>query len=492
MSPEVDAMEPADYQKLLATFEAEIREGRESTVRSKIATLNFAKVPRSFLLPLAQVCRRSGLVNEGIRLLSHVVRAGRPAEAPPTQLELAEYGALLTQNGSVNEAQELLAKVDERSVPLVHLYRGFCHVVSWDYEGAIPHYLRMLQTDLDPYTKLIAFVNLSAGYVSTGCTKEALACIAQTLAQAEAAKAVRLQGNLYELRAQVYLQNGAFAKCEADLSQANLILRQSGSLDKLFVDKWSANLSALRDGDTTELTAFKFKARDFGHWESIREADLYLLKVGFDQHQFDHLYFGTPYDGYRKRILREIAGEPSDTFFFHGATSKYMDLSSGDIVGLSAHLKAGRKIHQLLVALTQDLYAPRSIPHLFCLLYPDEHFDPETSVSRVRQVIVRLRQWLSRMRVPLTVELLKNGYRMVVGPDFSLMYHRGKSVVRSPDEILLDQLTQIFHGKRFSLVEAQESLNVSNARIVRLLYNSVKQGQINKFGGGRGTRYSVA
>ncbi|MGE4132412.1 MAG: hypothetical protein AB7F86_12290 [Bdellovibrionales bacterium] len=484
-------MDSTDYRNLLAAFEAEIREGRESTVKSEIEALNFAQVPREFLLPLARVCRRSGLLSEGIRLLARVVRPGKHIESPPSQLELAEYGALLTQNGSVAEAQELLSSVDENQVPLVNLYRGFCHVVSWDYEGAIPHYLKMLEAEADSYTKLIARVNLSASYVSTGRGEEARECIKQTLIEAETVKAVRLQGNLHELRAQVYLQEGSFSKCEADLAQANMIFQKSGSLDRLFVEKWAAILAALRDGDTSKLISFKFKARDLGHWESIRETDLYLLKINFEQNPFDHLYFGTPYAGYRNRILREIDGVPSEAFSLNGARSRYMDLSTGAVVGLSADLRAGGKIHQLLVALTQDLYAPRSIPHLFGLLYAGEYFDPETSVSRVRQVIVRLRRWLLASGLPLSIELIKNGYRVVVDSDFSLIY-RGPSVVKSTDEILIAQLAQIFPGRRFSLEEAKQSLNLSSAKAVRLLYSSVKQGQIKKVGGGRGTRYLVA
>ena len=61
------------FETLIQRCDAEIRAGHPQYVSRHLSSLNAARAPKEFRLPLANICRRAGLFTLGLRLLSRTV-----------------------------------------------------------------------------------------------------------------------------------------------------------------------------------------------------------------------------------------------------------------------------------------------------------------------------------------------------------------------------------------------------------------------------------
>jgi hypothetical protein len=125
------------FELLISECDADIRAGRSAQAAKRLQQLNSVRVPREFRLPLANICRRAGLLNLGMRLLTPIVHPERAkAGVQATSAEMAEYGVLLHRLGATREALQTLDKADPRQVPDALLFRSFCHFSEWEFSGA--------------------------------------------------------------------------------------------------------------------------------------------------------------------------------------------------------------------------------------------------------------------------------------------------------------------------------------------------------------------
>ncbi|NJL24507.1 MAG: hypothetical protein HC902_04620 [Calothrix sp. SM1_5_4] len=170
-----------------------------------------------------------------------------------------------------------------------------------------------------------------------------------------------------------------------------------------------------------------------------------------------------------------------------------MDLSDGRVDSSESQdtLKAGRKLHHILTALTSDLYEPVNTGNLFGTLYPEEHFDVHSSPLRIRQVIHRTRSWLQRSHLPIQIEHHASGYRITLTGPVRIRLTR-ESALRKPDQLLWDTLEREFSGKSFSAKEAMTRLKLSPSGFQRLAAAACARGDLTRAGKGKATRYSIS
>jgi tetratricopeptide (TPR) repeat protein len=454
----------ANYRELISECDALLKAGALAAVKKRLSKLNLAQVPREARLDLAKICRRAGLISQGLRLLQPLIRHERSLDGPAGDGEICEYAALLSRNGSVAEAEALLRPIEAGRRPDALLYLGFCHVLTWSYAEAASCFEAYLRLPVPDYSKLIARVNLAAACLATG--REAAALTNETLEQALSAGAGRLAGNVLEIRAQIHIQNGDFEKARADLASASGIFGGARGYDTLLIRKWRSVLASLESGRAGPLKRFRACAVRARHWESVREADLFRLKVEPEAELFDHLYFGSPMPEYRRRLHRLLGMVPGAEYLWGRKPGAVLDL---------AMLKPGQIVHRTLSALTRDFYVSRNTGTLFADLYPGEYFDPYSSPLRVRQALKRSRDWLRARGLPLSVDSDPGGYRLSF---------QGPLALRIGAEPAPE-----WPERSFSADELCRRLKISRSTGLRLCAQAIAQGKLTKINRGRSTKY---
>ncbi len=471
-----------ELKTLIVWCDDHLKRGSLKPVVAELRKLNLAKIPRELRWPLAQICRRSNQISTGLRLLSKVIHGNRLDPAIPE--EILEYSALLARNGSIEEGLRRIGDLDGTSLPEVFFMRGYCHVLQWNYSAAVGEFESYLKLVPMGYLSLIVRTNLAASYLGTGRFHEAGELIAENVEIAKQQGAHRLLGNALELRAQLAYASRRFTDCESCLHEAERLVAGEEHY-RMFVAKWQAVLSARREGSYAPLLKFRKEAVRLRHWDTVREADLYALVVKFDQGLMDFLIFGTPSDHYRRRIHLETGGNPSPEFLWGGRRKKKLRLSdpgSGRITG--------SKVHQLLVHLCSDFYGTLSVGALFGKLFPDEYFDIRSSDERIRQLIKRLRAWISSENLDMAVEY-DGGYAMRLGPGTAVEIELGAKPV-PPRDLLFDNLAREFTGQRqFSSREAMVAFDISKSTANRVLTEMVDKGILIRIGSGRSVQYQV-
>ena len=485
------------FRRALERCEENVRRAEVNLARRELLALDWPKCPRSDRLLGAALCRRTGLVQLGLRALAPVVRGLRGTESrrevDPTPAESAEYGVLLQRAGAVPEALRVLGGVDVAKAPEALLYRAFCLFNVWDYEASIAPLSEFQTRGDDPYLRLVARVNRLAALAAIGRHQEAVDEFDSTVTLARNLGAVRLAGNCHEILAQTWIATGEWTKAEEALGEARRLLPEIGTLEGLFVAKWKAVLVALRDGELARLVAFRELAARQGDWESVRESDLFALKASYEPALHERLHFGTPFTAYRERAVRELGRSVNATsvsFGVGGFGAPTLNLISPE-QSFPVAFGSGGQTHRALVALVSDQYRPQSLGGLFSALWPGDHFDPFSSPDRVHQVIRRLRRWLSQNSFPAEIVQFKGRWRLdTTGP--LLIRVDGAVEALSAEQALLRSLESAVGGRAFSAKEARTILGLSESGFQRWAVWALENGRASRFGAGPATRYALA
>ncbi len=478
------------YQDLIAECDRLIKSGKINQVIEIISNLVISQVPRSARYDLAKCCRRTGLINIGLRLLHPVIRGQKILDEPISAGEMCEYSALLARNGSVSEALALLKSVDTTTAPEALLHRGQCHIMNWEYAEAIEHFQYFLLSTADEYSKLIARVNLISGYIVLFQMKEASEILEETVALVQKAGASRLLANCYELWAQIYFWQNDFPKARQMLKWATGILDNAQSHDQLLILKTEAIMTSMEQQSNNALSELRNLAMQRKHWECVRDADLFMLKVAPNQKQLDHLVFGTPKIAYRHRIESLIGVASSPIYILGSEKGPQLNLLTGQVTGVDS-LPLGKKIHQVISALNRDFYVPTSVGALFHELYPDEYFDVDTSPFRIRQAILRTREWLQKNQIPASIQQSQGAYRFSITGEFGIRLELEQQVV-NPTMVRWQQLREKFlPGRSFTSEEVCYQMGWSRTTFRRLAEWACQAGQLNRSGVGKATLYHV-
>jgi hypothetical protein len=475
----------SEFKAFLEKCEALVREGRgrEATLGLK-RVKSVASVPRGDKLGYANLCRRTGLISRGLRALHPVVRPQRAVGEPASAQETAEYAALLQRAGATPEALLILNGLETRATPQVLLFRAFCHFNRWDYEAAEPNLREYLGLALTPYEKTVGQINLASALLVNGKWKEAGALLDELIAAALAQNYGRVAANALEMRAQARLSAGEFAAARADLNQAEELLRAESAQDVQFVHKWNAVGEALENGNLGKLLAYRARNVRQGIWENVREADLYLLRAKFHPRRFEHLYFGTPFAGYRARILRTLKTEvPAARYYLFGP-------GRGAVVDAES---AGPtpKIQAAVSLLVSDFYRPYSAAGIFSELYPGEFYNVETSPNRVRRLLGRTAAHFRGQGWPLAVVQRAGRFHLKFLGPLRFLVPRDPSM-RDANELRLARLSSQFGtADWFRTQDMREALAMSPSAFKRFAGWARAHDKMERSGATHATYYRI-
>lgn len=478
----------------VAQCDADIRGGQAHAAAKRLQQLNSNKVPREWRLPLANLCRRAGLLNLGMRLLTPIVHPERASHGvQATSAEIAEYGVLLHRIGATREALLTLEKVDTSLVPDALLYRSFCHFSEWEFAGATKALEAFLQQGAaTEYMQLVARVNLASAYIGESKFFAALELLKQNIEEARANKYSRLQGNCHELLAQIHLHQSDFTKARAELTTAEELLGGNQTFDQLFVKKWTAIAHGLENREVQPILQFRREALERGDWESVREADRFALKVDFDEARFMHLMFGTPFEGYRDLICKELGRSiESQAYLYGDQSAQQMNVSTGEVSD-GSQIAVGTKCHQLIEVLLRDLYRPQRLGAIFAELCPSEHFDLFSSPDRVHQLLRRTRRWIEAETLPIEISEEKGFYSLKMTGPFAFLVPLRRQPVDTMNRHFQKLYSSFKTSPAFTARQARVAVSLPRTSFQNFINWAIENGHVEKLGSNRDTCYRIS
>jgi hypothetical protein len=469
---------------LIQQCDSEIRAGRVREVRKRLTGLNLARAPRESRLPLATLCRRVGLYAQGLVLLRRLVRSERGAPTA-TAHERAEYAVLLLRSGAVPEALGMLKQIDPTEAHEALLYRAFGHFLQWEFREAIPILDRYLDHPLEPYATLIGRTNLAYAYAYSSWEKEyfepALKLARENIEITKAQGHTQLEKSGRAILAQIHIQGNDLESASKELVVARGGAPLENTNDHFLVTKWSLILEALQSMSSKPLERLRIAAARNHEWDALREADFYSLKIDFQPELYLHLYFGSPFDDFRRRCSEELGcREHPASYIFGTQDSTLLDLNTGEVEGFD--LSPGRQAHQLFEVLLRDLYQPLSVSGVFGALFPGEYFDVGSSPGRIHQIVRRARRWIDKTGASLKVEEEDGFYSLMLTGDFSFRIPLERFAINSP-RAHFERLKISFPPEvSFSAREVQQELGLPRATIYRLMNHWIEAGMLHWHG----------
>ncbi len=422
-------------------------------VRAKELLLSIKKssVPRVQLVEFCSLLRRLGLSHQVIEVLNPLVRPKARSLKRATELELVEYSGALVRLGLTSEAFSTLEGVDKNRSPRGYLIQGFAHIAESNYKDANDSFIRFLNLKKrgSAYEDLIAKVNLLQGYTFLRDHRSARQLILDLRKILNQEDYKFLYVALLEFESEILRQRGRYLQALAVVEEGIGLLGSSGTVDQLLILKQKAIVLASHKKDMSLLFDVRERAQKLGHVDTIRECDLFLGILKEDKALIQRLYWGTPYQHYRERILT-LAGKFIDekdlqTFQFFEAEGELVELEN--IKGL----KAGLLPHKLLKILLSDFYVGQSKIRIFNQLFYGEFYSPTHSSNRVQQVLQRLKLVIEKENLPFIVEESKGFFSIKVTRPITLTLEKTSQ----------PELKKYFPDKWFTVRDVEELYNVS-------------------------------
>ena len=478
-----------DYLELRRRCNDLLRAGKGRQVTLALADLDVEAIPKSERLPLAAIAKRAHLFALGLKILAPLMLQFEASGKPDPEV-LAEHGFLLHKIGSTSEAMRIFELVDAKAVPDVLFYKAFCHFSRWEYSEALTALeVYVGQNQVAPYQRLVGKVNLASARI-VAHDESASRTLEEVLSECRAGAHARLTANCLELGAQIAIRERRFAAAEEMLTESLGLLETDSTSDRLFAEKWRAVVIAERDGEVEPLIRVRASAKEHGHWETAREADRTIAKITGDEKLFNKLYFGSPFESYRRILTTNTNYRPPETFVI-GEGGKVLDVATGLLDGESL-TKPAQAIHRLIAGLLSDFYRPFKLGGLFAALFPNERFDVFHSPNRVYQAIHRAREFFAEKKIPFIIEEKDGFFRLTRTGELRMLLRNEARRPVSAESVQLLRLMEAMPGQEFATREAIAALGISETGAKRVLRYGLATGALVRVGSGIYTRYRRA
>lgn len=478
-------MNTQKYSDLLAQWDTQIREGRVVDLKKEFRKLNFKKIPRQFLVDFAHIARRLGQPDLIITLLNPIVRSEKKLQQPATTNEKAIYGLGLFRLGAFKEAEKILESIDANLDAQIYFYKASLYMNQWNYAKAVPLLRRyVLDSTITPYQRFVGELNICASLVSLKRNKAAVLAIKKLMKKLEKTDYNLLKGNLFEIKSQLHYNLEDYDQVIKDLETSDSLLKSADLVSRLFVTKWRilTDLQKNKKSDLPlkQLADFKIKAQEFREWELVRDCDMHLALFEKNKHLLLKVYWGTFFDKYKEKILNlglEKKIIDPDFYWEHGQTEKKIDL---------VELAPTKSIKLLFYFLTRDFYRPFRSTELFGLIYPDEFFNPQTSVKRLQTLIDRARRWLVSKKIPIEIKNYRNEYMIKATAPIQLKITQ----YFKSEDVKIDNYQRIQKIKAsFSSKDFAQAFEISQRTAVRIIKELCQKHRLKMTGFGSKRRY---
>lgn len=489
-------------QSSLQQFDLLIRSGKGNEVRHQLKRLDLKGVADNHRRDLADICRRVGMPNTGLKILTPLLKSVSRPEALPQEMQLI-YGILMIDIGVTSVGASLLARLDHRKVPKALLYQAIGHFHRWENSMAAP-LLReyVVASEISDYERVIGRLNLAAALVGLGQFSEAEEILNSLITEAREKSHQLVLGSSLELLGQIKCMMRDFAHARSLLFESVEVLKSTFVLPALWARKWLAIVEMFENGDDGPLKKIRVEALERSDFETVRDCDLFTASISKDQQLVNYIYFGTSFFGYRKRmkfILGDsltskvphsfrISREQNPVFELDLFSGKFLRTSKSQ--GSNSALEFASQSHELMVLLASDAYRPIRVGSIFMHLFPGELFDPTTSPSRVYMAVNRLRKLAADRDLSFQISQVKGQFRLVT-KGISLFYDHSL-VLDDFVDLTFERIRNKFSDNGFCTKDIETEFRLDLRAAQRRIKKYRQLGLIESHGAGRNSRYYLS
>jgi|GEM_PF-4006847 len=486
----------SNLEKELSQIDLKVRTGEVVEARKKLKLISRKVLEGEHLTWMANLCRRTGLYELGLRSLQEVVASEvNDFSLDARKKQEVEYALLLIRTGAGTTASERLKQPALDLIPSVYFARGIQALTVWDSGRASEAFLQYLSFNLNPYERLIGELNLMDAFLTSQKLDTQFDNLIVDFEQkARQSENSRVLANCLEIRAIVEIKRGQESKAQASIQEAKKVLSKEKDLGFVALQKAQSLLDAVTKKSVEPLAAYRRNCIANGNWEAARSADLEMLKMDPTQKRFDRIYFGSPFPTLRA-FLRQNFPEliVADRYRFGSLSGGTYRVQDG--VYRSHQLFEGAELLKCLSEhLFTDLYKPASIIDLGRALYPEIHEDHFQSRHNLMQLVQRLNKTFFVAGVPLKVRQERWKLQMTrLGP-LAIEVPANWQLSRPHRPQMKDHFNKLregFSNQSFKSKKAAELLSCSQPTAKRYLHQWVEEGRLAKSGVGRATRYKV-
>ncbi|WP_142701897.1 lipopolysaccharide assembly protein LapB [Bdellovibrio sp. ZAP7] len=480
-----------NYLKIIEASEELLRNGQVAKAAQNFKKIRLSKVVTKDAVHVAQFARRTGQITAGLKVLQRQISKKQTVDRQNLEFK-AEYANVLTLIGCVTEALGILAEVTTQSIPEALLAKSWCHFEVWEYSKAIPLLKKYVRVQSDEYLRLAGYVNLAEALLGAGDPVSAIAIATKAAAEAKRKYYTRLLANALHIRAQAYELQHDLAKSNSDLKQAMEIFGSSLTSDAFLIRRQIAINDSIRNKKAASLVKAKDEALGLGEYESLRHLDYKSLEIKFNNEVFNHLYYGSPYEHFRTRLLKRFPqGKIRRNYIWGDKSGTALDLSTENVHFGTKSVEITPQVHRLLLTLINDSYNPVRIGGIYSSSFPGSHFIADHSSTVVHQALKRLRQWFEENEIPLTVECTKRRYRLIQLKPVGIILSKD-SFKELEGLSTIQKLRRAFViAHEFGMTDAIDVLGISKASAHRALVSEIMSGNIEKKHKGRNTKYVI-
>ena len=479
-----------------------IKTGQFSLASQSLDKIPLSQITRSLALRTSNLARRCGKVKKSLKILNPIVRNPIQKQSA-TGAEMADYAFSLHRIGATFEADELLQRVNPEEAPSALFFRSILAFSKWEYSEARNWLTAYVQSDkISDYQKMMGRSNLVNILLYEKEFEKAQDEIQSLMKEATNKKLGLLKNICLEQQAESLIGLHRYEEATELLKVAAKTASDSGKRLQTWIWKWQTYTQAKQKNKESGIKfldkAIK-EATSKGAWEIHRDFDLFKVILFDDANAKKKLQYGTPFKNYLNRLPPSIESsrlEEPYSFVLNktlGTTPPTIDLNNQTITSNDTTEKIKLTATQIKVlnCLLVDFYRPRKWGELFNSVFPDQFFDPFSSINRLHQTLFRINSGLSKQNIGIKVTSDVHGCHLVAKAPYSFLLKRDRANQSnlSPNLILLKN--QISRDSEFTIDSLSPILEGDKRTHQRIIKDLISEGKVVRLGKGRSTRYKL-
>lgn len=469
-------MSVSQYLNLIQELNAFVDAFQLERPRKELKALDATAIPKELRHDFAKLARRCHLYNDAIRILQTNIYGVSQA----TQEDIFEYASSIRKIGLVRQSKKLLERAGSGKEQ--ELYKAYADIHEWNYASARIHLLTHLNSfSLNERETIVAYLNLASCSLFLGLFEDASKELG-FLSKINQKDYFQFYLNYKELLGQFYLLQGDHKTATTIFAEALQLAGSQQGNTTLFIKKWQI-ITEAADGEANaqQIAGLKREIRKALHWESLRDFDYHVARFQNNIDGLKHVYFSTPFSGYRERMCKQTGIQFEDM----GAVKMERGNSTSAFDPIHTfvdELPPGMLVHRLMLLFLADGYRPWSIPRIFDYLFCNEIYNPISSPKKIYALTSKLQKFLDSKNLGLRLESTIYGYRLRLREDSAVLIS-AKMIFETRQEVLSEMLSHVVGNKPFSVADLENVVPLSKHKIYRLMNDIKDEKVIEKISG---------
>ncbi len=333
------------------------------------------------------------------------------------------------------------------------------------------------------------------------------------------------------MQSQIYVQVNQFELAEKHATTAIQLLSKKNnseiripeglSSQKLIATKWLQYAKALSlsklPNSNSYFAELRAQAVELKMYELVRDCDFYTGLLYTNISLLQRVYYGTPNKTYRSMIERTCEEQGPETELFCRAfdSSFYTAFSASPTADVSKHEKydkddvtfrkldllewtldgralpdRGKAIHRLVFLLTLDLYQPPLRGEVFSCLFPDEYYEFESAKLRLSSLVYRANSLGSKFKL-FKIYSRDRKFFIELSSDCGIKLYKDLdlSAMLNSESLELELLRLKSLKAEFGINEACKFLATGKTKARKVIEYGIQLKKILKLGQGKRTTY---